>query len=456
MKSNTINWLLTILADSLSFWSVFLFCIALYNTGFLGFANSIYDVTKVEVFLAYLLFLYILFNNGAYRKKRDFAGIQRLKSVITGIFQTVVIYIVLAYTVKYQIPRIMSVTFMITIPFVTIFSRMIVQFIEAKLFYHLNQENVLVYGAGNVGRAFVTAVNKLANAPLNIVGFIDDRIPSTQDAINSVPILGGIKDLKRAITQHNIEHIIVAIREPTSELNSSLETISQKYNISLSFHPTQKLFDNNPYKLKDIAGLPLLSTTQQVIETKSFYNLFKRLFDFSIALIGIVLTIPLSILIASIININSKGPILFLQTRIGLNGKPFKIIKFRTMKTDADKYAHCPTDDNDSRVTSVGKWLRKFSLDEIPQLINVVKGEMSLVGPRPEMPFIVETYESYEKLRLTVMPGITGLWQVSPARNAEIHDNPEYDLLYIEHRDLSLDFLIFILTIVFVFRSITH
>jgi lipopolysaccharide/colanic/teichoic acid biosynthesis glycosyltransferase len=97
-----------------------------------------------------------------------------------------------------------------------------------------------------------------------------------------------------------------------------------------------------------------------------------------------------------------------------------------------------------------------LSLDEIPQLINVLKGEMSLVGPRPEMPFIVDTYESYEKKRLSVMPGITGLWQVSPARNAEIHDNPEYDLLYIEHRDLSLDILILILTIVFVFRSVTH
>ena len=116
----------------------------------------------------------------------------------------------------------------------------------------------------------------------------------------------------------------------------------------------------------------------------------------------------------------------------------------------------CPTDKDDIRITSFGRWLRKLSLDEIPQLINVLRGEMSLVGPRPEMPFIVDTYESYEKKRLSVMPGITGLWQVSPARNAEIHDNPEYDLLYIEHRDLSLDILILILTIVFVFRSFTH
>ena len=126
------------------------------------------------------------------------------------------------------------------------------------------------------------------------------------------------------------------------------------------------------------------------------------------------------------------------------------------MKPDTKKYAHCPTDRNDIRITTIGRLLRKLSLDEIPQLINVLKGEMSLVGPRPEMPFIVDTYELYERKRLSVIPGITGLWQVSPARNAEIHDNPEYDLLYIEHRDLSLDVLILILTIVFVFRSFTH
>ena len=126
------------------------------------------------------------------------------------------------------------------------------------------------------------------------------------------------------------------------------------------------------------------------------------------------------------------------------------------MKVDSKKYAHCPENSDDPRVTKVGKWIRKLSIDEIPQLINVLKGEMSLVGPRPEMPFIVKTYEKYETKRLSVIPGITGLWQVSPARKSEIHDNPEYDLLYIDQRDLSLDILILILTIVFVFRSFTH
>ena len=456
IKSKTVNWILTVLADSLSFWGVFSFCIMLYNTGLFGYTRSVFDVSLIEVFLAYLLFIYVLYNNGAYRKKRDFAGIRRLKGVIKGVLQAVVIYIVLAYTVKYQIPRIISVTFILTIPVVVIFSRILVQLIEAKLFHHLNQENVLVYGAGKVGRAFVSAVDKLISAPLNIVGFVDDRVPAGEFSGNPIPILGGLEDVESIIHQYEIDHIIVAIKEPKPEINLSLKDITDRHHIALSFHPTQKLFEKNPYKLQDIAGLPLLSTTRQIIDSKPFYDLFKRVFDFFTALVGFIIALPLWIVISVCIKLDDWGPVLFKQSRIGLNGKPFNIYKFRTMKPDTEKYAHCPTDRNDIRLTTIGRLLRKLSLDEIPQLINVLKGEMSLVGPRPEMAFIVDTYELYERKRLSVIPGITGLWQVSPARNAEIHDNPEYDLLYIEHRDLSLDVLILILTIVFVFRSFTH
>ena len=303
-KSKTINWIFTILADSLSFWSVFLFCIMLYNTGVFGYARTIFDVSLIEVFLAYLLFIYVLYNNGAYRKKRDFAGIQRLKSVIKGVLQAVVIYIVLAYTIKYQIPRIISVTFIITIPVIVILLRILVQLIESKLFHHLNQENVLVYGAGTVGTAFVSAVEKLTTAPLNIVGFVDDRVPIGEFSENKIPILGGLKDVETIIQNYKIDHIIVAIKEPKLEINLSLEDISNRHHIAMSFHPTQKLFESNPYRLKDIAGLPLLSTTQQQIDSRPFYDLFKRMIDFSIAFIGISITLPLWLIIGLVIKIN--------------------------------------------------------------------------------------------------------------------------------------------------------
>ena len=219
---------------------------------------------------------------------------------------------------------------------------------------------------------------------------------------------------------------------------------------------TKKLFDKNPYKLRDIAGLPLISGNQNVITEKPLYDLIKRIFDIIMSIIFLIISIPIFIVTSFLIIIFDSGPIFFRQKRVGHNGKHFSIYKFRTMKNDAEKYAHCPSNDDDPRVTNMGKWLRKYSIDELPQLINVLRGDMSLVGPRPEMPFIVDRYEDYEKRRLHVLPGITGLWQVSPARKSEINDNPEYDLLYIEQRDLSLDILILILTLIFVFRSFTH
>tara|TARA_B100001250_G_scaffold368236_1_gene350804 strand:- start:1005 stop:2387 length:1383 start_codon:yes stop_codon:yes gene_type:complete len=456
IQPKTINFLLTLIADSITFWGVFYFCIFLYNTGLFGLSRSIFDVTQKEIFLAYLLFIYVLYNCGAYRKKRDFAGIKRLKSVIQGTLQTVLIFIVLAYTIKYQIPRIISISFIITFPIIAIFSRLIMQSIEANFFHHINQENILIFGAGKVGNAFVDAVSKLTSSPLNIIGFIDDRKNINNSSSNIPDILGGINNLESLIITHKIDHIIVAIKEPSSKKNLILKQITDRHHIALSFHPTKKLFEKNPYRLDDIAGLPLLSNIKNSITQKPFYNLFKRLFDLLFSLIGIIIISPICLIVGIAIKINDGGPIFFKQKRIGLNGKPFKIHKFRSMKVEAKKYEHCPENAEDPRITKIGKWLRKLSIDEIPQLINVLKGDMSLVGPRPEMPFIVDTYENYEKKRLSVIPGITGLWQVSPARNSEIHDNPEYDLLYIDQRDLSLDILILILTMVFVFRSFTH
>ena len=148
-----------------------------------------------------------------------------------------------------------------------------------------------------------------------------------------------------------------------------------------------------------------------------------------------------------------KGPILFKQKRIGLNGKPFKLYKFRSMHSDSPKYAHCPDSSSDPRITKIGKWLRKTSIDELPQIYNVLKGEMSMVGPRPEMPFIVKSYNRIEKRRLVVKPGLTGLWQVSPHRNTEINHNLEYDFYYIENQSFILDLVILFMTAIFAVRA---
>jgi lipopolysaccharide/colanic/teichoic acid biosynthesis glycosyltransferase len=153
---------------------------------------------------------------------------------------------------------------------------------------------------------------------------------------------------------------------------------------------------------------------------------------------------------------DSPGPVLFKQKRVGLKEKPFELYKFRSMFIDSSKYEYCPTGADDPRVTKTGRWLRKISLDELPQLINILKGHMSIVGPRPEMQFIVEEYNDVEKKRLLVKPGLTGLWQISRHRSSEITHNMEYDFYYIENQGFVLDFVIIIMTLFFVVRGITH
>jgi lipopolysaccharide/colanic/teichoic acid biosynthesis glycosyltransferase len=154
------------------------------------------------------------------------------------------------------------------------------------------------------------------------------------------------------------------------------------------------------------------------------------------------------------IRVDSRGPVFFRQTRVGKRGSLFRLYKFRTMRTDAPKFGLHPTDSSDPRITRLGNWLRRTSLDELPQLINVLKGEMSLVGPRPEMPFIVDTYEARHLERLKVTPGLTGLWQLSADRRYLIHENIQYDLYYIRHRSFFFDLAILLHTAIFAMKGI--
>ena len=293
----------------ITFWGVFLFCIFLYNFGFLGLSRSVFDITAAQIFFSYLIFLYILHNNNAYRRKRDFAGIIRLKGVVKGTLQFVIVYIVFAYIINYRIPRILSMTFIIIIPISAIFSRILMQFFEAKFFRNVNQENILVFGTGETGNAFVTAVSKLSSSPLKIIGFVEKRKIVNSNSLNQKPILGNIDEIESIIIKFKIDHIIVAIREIDSKENQILKNMSTKYDIALSFQPTKKLFDKNPYKLRDIAGLPLISGNQNVITEKPLYDLIKRIFDIIMSIIFLIISIPIFIVTSFLIIIFDSGPI---------------------------------------------------------------------------------------------------------------------------------------------------
>jgi lipopolysaccharide/colanic/teichoic acid biosynthesis glycosyltransferase len=180
----------------------------------------------------------------------------------------------------------------------------------------------------------------------------------------------------------------------------------------------------------------------------------KRLCDVALSFALLVLLSPLFVLIAALVKLDSPGPAFFRQWRVGRDGTMFLLWKFRSMRADSPKYARSPTRDLDRRLTRFGRLIRRISADELPQLINVLKGEMSLVGPRPEMPFIVEKYTALQRHRLAVNPGITGLWQVSPARAYPIHENLHYDLHYIHHQNIVLDGVILLRTIAAVVRGV--
>jgi exopolysaccharide biosynthesis polyprenyl glycosylphosphotransferase len=198
-------------------------------------------------------------------------------------------------------------------------------------------------------------------------------------------------------------------------------------------------------------GLHFLSNIER--RGLRLYAAAKRIADVAVSLALLVLLSPILLLIAILIRLDSPGPALFIQKRSGRNGELFNIFKFRSMYMDAQKYSLSPTSSNDPRITRVGRVLRRMSLDELPQLLNVLMGTMSLVGPRPEMPLIVERYNAKQRQRLRVVPGITGLWQLSADRAFPIHQNIEYDLYYIRKRGFFMDLAILAHTLVFAMRG---
>jgi exopolysaccharide biosynthesis polyprenyl glycosylphosphotransferase len=213
------------------------------------------------------------------------------------------------------------------------------------------------------------------------------------------------------------------------------------------------------------ASTPQKISQQQLLEEKKFYLVAKRTMDIIGAIVGLILTSIIFLVVAIAIKIEDpKGTVFFSQTRVGKNGKEFKMYKFRSMVSDAEerlndllKYNEVTGAmfkmKNDPRVTKVGKFIRKTSIDELPQLWNVLKGDMSLVGPRPPLPREVEQYTEYDKQRLLVTPGCTGLWQISGRSNVGFKDMVELDLQYIRNRSILLDLKIIFKTVLVLFGS---
>ena len=188
-------------------------------------------------------------------------------------------------------------------------------------------------------------------------------------------------------------------------------------------------------------------------DNKIFYNAIKRITDIIGALLALIIFSPIMLIIAILIKLDSKGPAIFVQDRIGKDGKAFRFYKFRTMRTDTDPYGFSPKEFDDPRITRLGKFLRKYSLDELPQLFNVLKGDMSLVGPRPLLPWQYEKWTEYQRQRCNVKPGLTGWAQVKGRASLTHEDKIELDIWYVKNANFWLDIKIILMTLIKVLKT---
>ena len=409
-----------------------------------------------------LAIVFILFLFGAYKNESSLLNMEEIKSVFKGISLSFLLFAVILVFGKINLSRYVLVFSYI--------SSLLLVVIERSVLYHILplikadrgwNRRILIYGAGELGSALFRAIANSPKLGILPVGFIDDN-PDKADTIHrssnfsstsySLPVLGTGDEIGVLIKQYRIDEICLAISNINNETGIKILERLRKENVKTSFVPNLYKVFVHRVNLKHIGQIPIVVEDEE--EVGKAYLTIKRCSDILMSIIFMILFFPVFLVVSVAIKMDSKGAVFFKQKRVGINGKSFEIYKFRSMTTESDPYAINPTDQNDHRVTKVGKFLRKTCLDELPQLFNVLKGDMSFVGPRPEMPFIVEKYNEIHNERLRVLPGITGLWQLSGDRKKAIHENMDYDLFYIRNMSFSLDIAILIQTAIFAFRGI--
>jgi len=319
----------------------------------------------------------------------------------------------------------------------------------------LNRSNVVIIGAGKSGRLLAEKLIFENFYGIKIVGFLDDNLKKGDNVFKYIECIGKIDDVSTIVKEYKVDEIIIAIDNIGYE--NLMQIIDKCTKLEKSVKLTSELFNIVPEKIvtDSYSGIPVVDLSPRVNKNLNYF--YKRIFDYSAAFLGILVLSPLFIIISILVKLSSKGEIFFNQIRIGKDGKPFKFYKFRSMYIDADEDKNREvfmTDFiknnrtvlegsskiiNERNITPIGKILRKTSLDELPQLFNVLKGDMSLVGPRPCLPYEYESFDDWHKRRHTVLPGCTGVWQVSGRSSVSFKDSVVLDLYYINNMTPWLD-----------------
>jgi len=306
---------------------------------------------------------------------------------------------------------------------------------------------LLIAGAGRVGTEIARQAQE-ERGEWELVGFLDDDPAKADQIIAGVPVLGTLDRLEEVIQREGVDEVVFAL--PLRAHQRLMQRVLDLERLPVEVGVVPDYFDLAFFRARtdEMFGFPLIRLRASAIEGPA--RLTKRLFDLVIAIPCLLLCAPLFPLIALAIRLESPGPALFRQERVGENGRLFGMYKFRTMVQNADQLLPQVVQEtadgqlihkrpDDPRITRLGRFLRRYSLDELPQLWNVLRGEMSLVGPRPELPWLVDRYQGWQRKRFAVPPGMTGWWQISGRSERMMHLHVEDDLYYIQNYSIWLD-----------------
>ncbi len=405
--------------------------------------------------VAFLIHEFILYLQGFFKFKLKKGVLDTLYEVFFNYFSTVFIalaffsylrsYNFIGYEISHKFLLIYFVFGIICLSATERFFR----FVLKKSYQNpKNRRKGLIIGFNETGKKLSGRLLKYKDWGIDIIGFIDEN--KSDEDFRGISIIGNYEDLEDIIVNYNVKDVFITIPLKDYDRIIELIRIANKNLAEIKIVPDIIHLLSIKAELQHIEDIPIINLND--IPLKGWKAVSKRVLDLSLSFIGLIFLLPVLGVVAVLIKITSEGPVFYLQERVGIDGKVFKIIKFRTMVKDAEKDrgpVWSPTSD-DPRITKIGRFLRKYSIDELPQLINVLKGEMSLVGPRPERPVFVEKFKKelpHYMLRHKVKAGMTGWAQVHGLRgNTSIDDRVKYDLYYIENWTLKLDLKILWMT----------
>jgi Undecaprenyl-phosphate glucose phosphotransferase len=443
------------------------------------FESGLIPVTRgyppIEQYLNLLPFVAILTPlafqlQGAYRLRRGRSRVDDFFTVFIGSILAVVfgvvstLYFQAYYATDaerargaYQVSQIVWGLFLtLTVMFTYASREAVRELFERRWRAGIGLKRILVAGAGDLGRMVADRMLQHRELGYKVIGFVDDRAGGDHIGYRGLPLLGTLTEVAEIAHRERVDHLYVALPlEEHSKLLDLMEVTSREC-IDVKVVPDLLQFIALRARLEDLDGLPVINVND--VPLQGFNSWLKRSIDIALSFVALLLlAIPFGV-IALLVRWTSPGAVFYRQERMGLDGKAFTVYKFRSMHQDAEEttgpvWAH----DNDPRATTVGRWLRRLDLDELPQFWNVLTGDMSIVGPRPERPFFVEQFKHripQYMLRHKVKAGITGWAQVNGWRgNTSLEKRIEYDLYYIENWSVTLDLKIMWLTI---FRGFFH